>query len=99
MKPWGNKKRVVFLAITPVAIIAIALTSYFLVVRYGDVEAALRNRGESMVRQLAPAAEYGTFSGNRRELLRLAQSAARWAGVRSGCWAWCPRGGCTAARR
>ena len=77
MKPWGIKKRVVFLAITPVAIIAIALTSYFLVVRYGDVEAALRNRGESMVRQLAPAAEYGTFSGNRRELLRLAQSAAR----------------------
>mgnify|MGYP001767067526 FL=1 len=77
MKPWGIKKRVVFLAITPVAVIAIALTTYFLVVRYGNAEAALRNRGESMVRQLAPAAEYGTFSGNRHELLRLAQSAAR----------------------
>lgn len=76
-KSWGIKKRVVFLALMPVATIAIALTAYFLVVRYGDVEAALRSRGESIVRQLAPAAEYGAFSGNRGDLLRLAQSASR----------------------
>lgn len=76
-KPWGIRRRVVFLALTPVAVIAIALTGYFLFVRYGDVEAALRSRGESIVRQLGPAAEYGAFSGNRGELLRLAQSAAR----------------------
>ena len=66
-----------FLAQAPVAVIAVALTAYFLVVRYGDVEAALRSRGEAIVRQLAPAAEYGAFSGNRSDLLRLAQSAAR----------------------
>lgn len=76
-KPWGIQKRAVFLALTPAAVIAIALTAYFLVVRYGDVEAALQNRGQALVRQLAPAAEYGAFSGNRIELGRLAQAAAR----------------------
>lgn len=76
-RPWGIKRRVAFLALMPAAVIAIALTAYFLFVRYDDVEAALRSRGESIVRQLAPAAEYGAFSGNRGELLRLAQPASR----------------------
>lgn len=77
MKSWGIQRRAVFLALAPAAIIAIALTAYFLIVRYGDVEQALQNRGQALVRQLAPAAEYGAFSGNRADLLRLAQAAAR----------------------
>ena len=77
IKSWGIQRRAIFLALAPTAIIAVALTAYFLVVRYGDVEQALQNRGQALVRQLAPAAEYGAFSGNRSELLRLAQAAAR----------------------
>ncbi len=65
------------MALAPAAIIAVALTAYFLFLRYGDVEAELQNRGQSLVRQLAPAAEYGAFSGNRSELLRLAQAVAQ----------------------
>ena len=65
------------MALAPAAIIAIALTAYFLFLRYGDVEAELQNRGQSLVRQLAPAAEYGAFSGNRSELLRLAQAVVQ----------------------
>jgi two-component system, sensor histidine kinase len=76
-KTWGIKERAIFLALAPAIVIAAALTVYFLVVRYADVEEALQNRGNSLVRQLAPAAEYGTFSGNRAELLRLVQTAAR----------------------
>lgn len=76
-KPWGIQKRAVFLALAPAAVIAVALTAYFLILRYDDVEAALQNRGQSLVRQLAPAAEYGAFSGNRNELLRLVKAAAR----------------------
>lgn len=76
-KTWGIKERAIFLALVPAIVIAMALTAYFLVVRYADVEEALQNRGNSLVRQLAPAAEYGAFSGNRAELLRLVQTAAR----------------------
>jgi PAS domain S-box-containing protein len=77
LKPWGIKERAVFLALAPATVIAVALTVYFVLLRYGDVDAALQNRGHSLVRQLAPAAEYGAFSGNRGELLRLVQAAAR----------------------
>jgi signal transduction histidine kinase len=77
IKSWGIQRRAIFLALAPTVAIAVALTAYFLVVRYGDVEEALQNRGQALVRQLAPAAEYGAFSGNRNELLRLAQAAAR----------------------
>ncbi len=77
LKPWGIKERAIFLALAPAIVIAVALTAYFVILRYVDVEAALQNRGLSLVRQLAPAAEYGAFSGNRGELLRLVQAAAR----------------------
>lgn len=75
-RSWGIQKRAVFLAVAPAAIIAVALSVYFLVVRYGDVEEALQNRGQALARQLAPAAEYGVFAGNRDELSRLALAAA-----------------------
>lgn len=77
LRPWGIKERAIFLALAPATVIALALTVYFVLLRYGDVDAALQNRGHSLVRQLAPAAEYGAFSGNRGELLRLVQAAAR----------------------
>ncbi|HZV55073.1 MAG TPA: ATP-binding protein, partial [Rhodocyclaceae bacterium] len=77
LKLWGIQRRAVFLALAPAAVIAVALTAYFLILRYDDVEAALQNRGQSLVRQLAPAAEYGAFSGNRNELLRLVQATVR----------------------
>jgi two-component system, sensor histidine kinase len=76
-RSWGIQQRAFFLALAPTAVIAVALTAYFLIVRYGDVEEALQNRGQALVRQLAPSAEYGAFSGNRAELTRLAQATAR----------------------
>jgi two-component system, sensor histidine kinase len=76
-RTWGIQQRAIFLALAPAAVIAIALTAYFLIVRYADVEEALQNRGQALVRQLAPAAEYGAFSGNRADLSRQAQAAAR----------------------
>ncbi len=76
-RSWGIRQRAIFLALAPTAAIAIALTAYFLIVRYADVEEALQNRGQALVRQLAPASEYGAFAGNRADLSRLAQAAAR----------------------
>lgn len=73
---WGIKQRVVFLALAPALTIALALTPYFLFLRYGDVDAALLSRGTVLARQLAQAAEYGAFSGNRIELQRLLSAVA-----------------------
>ena len=74
---WDIRKRAIFLAVAPAMMIAVALTLYFVALRYGDVEQELHHHGESMARQLAPAAEFGAFSGNRGELLRLLQAAAQ----------------------
>ncbi|WIM05304.1 MAG: ATP-binding protein [Candidatus Nitricoxidivorans perseverans] len=73
---WGIKQRVVFLALAPAVTIALALTPYFLFLRYDDVDTALLSRGAALTRQLAPAAEYGAFSGNRAELQRLLNAVA-----------------------
>lgn len=75
--PWGIKERAIFLALAPAVVIAVALTTYFVILSYADVENSLQNRGLSLVRQLAPAAQYGAFAGNRSELMRLLQTTAR----------------------
>lgn len=64
--------RVLFVTLVPVIVTAVALSLYYALVRYSDVEEALRQRGIAMARQLAIAAQYGLFSGNIGELNRLA---------------------------
>lgn len=71
---WGIKGRVLFLALVPALVIAAGLTIYDINIRLNDIEQALNGRGFAIVRQLAPAAEYGVFSGNHSVLARLAQS-------------------------
>ncbi|MRR51827.1 MAG: PAS domain S-box protein [Rhodocyclaceae bacterium] len=81
MKSWKFEQRVLFVALLPGATIALVLSIYFLALRYADVDAALASRGATLARQLAPASEYGAFSGNVLELRRLAVAAAREADV------------------
>lgn len=81
LRQWGIKGRVIFLALVPALVIAAGLTSYDISTRLGDIEQALNGRGFAIVRQLAPAAEYGVFSGNYDVLARLAQSALQEADV------------------
>lgn len=64
MKNWGIKKRVLFLALLPTLIIAIALASYFSYTRISFMEEALYQKGQLLADHLAPACEYGVFSGN-----------------------------------
>jgi PAS domain S-box-containing protein len=74
---WGIKTRVLFVAVVPGAVLAGCLVFYFLQLRYEDVDAALLSRGAGLVRQLAPAAEYGAFAGNQADLQRLTQATMR----------------------
>ncbi|GAB2179952.1 hypothetical protein DLREEDagrD3_01750 [Denitratisoma sp. agr-D3] len=81
MKNLGIRQRVLLIALVPMTVIALALVSYFTLLRYSDVENALVQRGGTMARQLAPASVYGMFSGNTTELSRLAEAVLAEADV------------------
>ncbi|PWB57238.1 MAG: GGDEF domain-containing protein [Nitrosomonadales bacterium] len=81
MKHWSIKKRVLFLALMPAAGIALLLAVYFVSSGIHSLEQSLHERGLAIVRQLAPASEFGVFSGNRDILQRLADSALQEADV------------------
>ncbi|MGE3320459.1 MAG: hypothetical protein AB7I18_14310, partial [Candidatus Berkiella sp.] len=72
---WGIKSRVLFLTLVPTIIISLLLSAYFTSTRIQDLEKALRDRGYAIALQLAPASEYGVFSGNTHTLQRLANDA------------------------
>ncbi len=83
MNNWGIRSRALFLALIPVAVIALLLDVYFINTRVNDLEQGLLERGHAIVHQLAPAAEYGIFSDNQEILKRLARAALNEADVSS----------------
>ncbi len=83
MNNWGIRGRSLFLALMPVAVIALLLDVYFIKTRINDLEQGLMERGHAITNQLAPASEYGIFSGNQEILGRLAKAALSEADVSS----------------
>jgi diguanylate cyclase (GGDEF)-like protein len=83
MRQWGIKRRVLVLALVPAALIAAMLAFSFIQSGIRDLNLSLRERGLAIARQLAPASEYGVFSGNREILQSLAQSTMREADVKA----------------
>ncbi len=83
IKEWGIKSRVLFLTLVPTITISLLLSAYFTSTRIQDLEKALRDRGYAIALQLAPASEYGVFSGNTHTLQRLANDALSEPEVRS----------------
>ena len=81
MVQWGIKGKVLFLALAPAALIAVVLAIHFVNSQISDLEQSLRDRGLAIARQLAPASEYGVFSGNREILRRLTSAAQTEADV------------------
>lgn len=69
------RHRVLLLALLPATLLALSLGYFFTVSRITDLDQALRMRGMAIARHLAPACEYGVFSGNNQMLQRLADSA------------------------
>lgn len=69
--------RVVLLVLVPGTAIAVLLTGYFLHGRFDDLERAHLERGRALARQLAPAAQYGLFAGDREEMARLCAAVLR----------------------
>ena len=69
------RRRVLLLALLPATLLALSLGYFFTLSRITDMDQALRARGLAIARHLAPACEYGVFSGNNQILQRLADSA------------------------
>ncbi len=77
MKRWSVKYRILFLAMSPVVVISTLLSILVTIGGVTEMDGALKTRGMAMARQLAPASEYGVFSGNREILQALAQSVMK----------------------
>ena len=74
MKNWNIRKKVLFLALLPTLAIALGLSSYFSFTQIRYIEHALIEKGQIITNHLAPACEYGVFSGNKNILSNLIKS-------------------------
>lgn len=81
MKRWDIGTRVLVAAVVPATLIALALAWYFTYARLASLDRELHEHGNAIARQLAPACEYGVFSGNKGFLQQLAETAVRDGGV------------------
>lgn len=75
MKNWGIRRKVFFISIVPALLISVFLGGFFIYNQYINLERSLDERGHSLVKQIAPAAEFGVFSGNALVLSNLTLSA------------------------
>ncbi len=83
MKSWGIQSRVILMSLLPASLIAVMLGFYLMNVQLRELDDSLEERGRAIARQLAPACEYGVFSGNRTILEALARAALNETDVRS----------------
>ncbi|NWG39034.1 MAG: EAL domain-containing protein [Hydrogenophilaceae bacterium] len=79
---YGIQLRVLWLALLPAMLISMALLAYQTVAKLRDLESSLAERGAAMVRQLAPAVEYGVVSGNAEILMPLIRAAGQESDVK-----------------
>jgi len=68
--------RITAIAMVPAIALALLVGGLSISMRESDLESGLRERGMLLARQLASAADYGVFSGNRAALQTLAESVA-----------------------
>jgi len=64
--------KILLTALLPAMALALLLSAYIISSRLADLDSAVSGRGQAEVRQLASAAFYGLFTGNRDYLRRLA---------------------------
>lgn len=69
------RTRILWLALLPGTLVAVLLTTVFLLHSIDSIEQGLRTRGTAISRQLATLAEFGIFSGQRTALGALSVSA------------------------
>jgi signal transduction histidine kinase/CheY-like chemotaxis protein len=71
------RTRMLLSALLPTTLVAVLLTSLFLIRAIDDLEEGLQTRGTAISRQMASAAEFNVFSGQRGDLSVLTEAALR----------------------
>lgn len=79
----GIRRKVLLVALVPAVAIAIVLATYFVSGQVAGLQQQLEDQGTAIARHLAPASEFGVFSGNRTILRRLAAATRKESNVRS----------------
>jgi PAS domain S-box-containing protein len=64
MKPFGIEKQTLLAALLPILVMAVLLENYLIHSRFADLESALLERSQLLVRQLASSSEYAVFASN-----------------------------------
>ena len=77
MNNWGIRKQVLTLALLPAAIIAVLLTTTFIVSQISEHTKLLEEKGRILTSQLAVAAEYAVATGNISILENLTSSVLK----------------------
>ncbi len=79
----GIRREVLLVALVPALSIAVVLATYFVSVQVSALEQRLEDQGTAIARHLAPASEFGVFSGNRKLLQHLVSVAQKESNVRA----------------
>lgn len=72
---WGINARVIFLAMAPVLLITLVLTTYINTARNNDLEQELSVKGRLIVTNLASALEFSVATGNLLQIQRLVEAS------------------------
>lgn len=79
----GISRQLLLAGTIPAAVVTVIVAVWLVSLRISDMRAHQEELGEAVAAQLAPAAEYGVFSGNTAVLQRLAEVALAEADIRS----------------
>ncbi|NOX09441.1 MAG: response regulator [Gammaproteobacteria bacterium] len=79
----GIRERVLILTLIPTIVASMVLSVFFVYAQIEDFNQSLHFHGQAIANQLAPASEYGVFSGNLKVLQSLANNAVKEADVYS----------------
>ena len=83
MRRWGIRKKVLVVTLVPTLLTTLMLGLFFTYSWVNNIESLLKDRGESLSRQLAAGAEYGLFTANRSLLSSLSNALLEEKDVRS----------------
>jgi len=83
MRRWGIRKKVLVVTLVPTLLTTLMLGMFFTYSWVNNIESLLKDRGESLSRQLAAGSEYGLFTANRSLLSSLSNALLEEQDVRS----------------
>ncbi|OZB15088.1 MAG: hybrid sensor histidine kinase/response regulator, partial [Marinobacter sp. 34-60-7] len=83
MRRWGIRKKVLVVTLVPTLLTTLLLGLFFTLSWVNNIETLLKDRGESLSRQLAAGSEYGLFTANRSLLSSLSNALLEEQDVRS----------------